>query len=142
MGAQLRAVSDDGVRSQQALALLFAETVELRHEPSHPSDGPVSGRLLGEVSRREVEAAGRALLDLCSASEVTTEGDAIRVRGRTVGTLSDGTKVDMHTDTVFTVADGAIVGLYSDMDDASMAVWGQVLIAGGFEIPEDFITGQ
>jgi hypothetical protein len=142
MAVRLRAVSADRVRSHLALASLFAETIELRHEPSHPSDGPISGRLLAEVSRREVDAAGRALPDLASNVEVTVEGDSLRVRSRTTGTLSDGTKVDVQTNTVFVVADGAIVGLYSDMDEASMAAWGHVLAAGGFEIPGDILTTE
>src|SRR2546423_547855 len=127
---RLRAVAHDRVKSQQTLASLFADTIELRHEPTHPTDGPIAGRLLAEVSRREVEAVGRALPDVDSKSEIYVEGDAIRVRAHTTGTLADGTPVDVNSDALFTVAGGAIVALQSDMDEASMMAWGTVLMAG------------
>jgi hypothetical protein len=133
---ELRAARDDRFKSQRALASLLAETIDLRHEPPHPTDGPIPGRLLAEVSLREVEAVGRAMPDVSTESDVAVEGDAIRVRGRTTGTLADGTRIDIQTHTVFTVAGGAIVALQSEMDEVSMATWGQVLMAGGFEIPE------
>ena len=49
-------------QSQETLAALFAEPRwGLRHVPPSPSDGPIPGRRLAELSRREVEASGRAL---------------------------------------------------------------------------------
>ena len=57
------------------------------------------------------------------------------MRGRTSGTLADGTRVDVETNTLFTIADGAIVALQSDMDPSSVEAWKQVLAAGSFEVP-------
>ena len=137
---RMRAAGDDPVRSQQTLASLFAEQVELRHVPPSSSDGPIPGALLAEVSRREVEASGRALVGpVARESEITVEGDAIRVRNRIAGTLADGSTVELRTNTLFTVTDGAITALQSDMDAASMAMWGKALAAGGFEIPEGIV---
>jgi len=132
----MRAAADDPVQSQQVLAALFAEHVELRHVPPSASDGPIAGARLAELSRREVEASGRALQGgVQRRSEITVEGDAIRVRAQVGGTLADGSTVDVRTNTRFTVTDGAITALESDMDEATMAAWGQVLYAGGFELP-------
>ena len=47
---RMRAAGDDPARSQQTLASLFAEQVELRHVPPSSSDGPIPGALLAEVS--------------------------------------------------------------------------------------------
>jgi ketosteroid isomerase-like protein len=133
---QMRAVAHDRAKSRELLSGLFAEKVELRHSPPSPSDGPIPGSLLADVSKREVEALARALPDLVHEEpEITVEGDAIRVRGRTLGTLADGTNIDVRTNTLFAVADGAIVGLQSDMDPLSVSAWQKVLAAGGFEIP-------
>jgi ketosteroid isomerase-like protein len=133
---QMRAVALDRAKSREVLAGLFAETVELRHSPPSPHDGPIPGSLIADVSKREVAALARALPDVVHEEpEITVEGDAIRVRGRTVGTLTDGTKIDVRTNTLFSVADGAIVGLQSDMDALSVSAWQKVLAAGGFEIP-------
>ena len=135
---ELRAASGDVVKTQEVMARRFAEQIELRHVPPHPSDGPMPSRLLVEVARREVAAVERALPDRVTDSDVTVDGNAIRVQNRTRGTLSDGTTVDVQTDTRFTVADGEIVGLESNMDAASMEAWGTVLAAGGFELPANF----
>ena len=135
---ELRAASGDVVKTQEVMARRFAEQIELRHVPPHPSDGPMPSRVLVEVARREVAAVERALPDRVTDGDVTVVGDAIRVQNRTQGTLSDGTRIDVRTDTRFTVADGAIVALESNMDAASMEAWGSVLAAGGFELPADF----
>jgi hypothetical protein len=122
--------------AQEVLTGRFAEAVELRHDPPSPSDGPIPGTLLAEVSRREVEAVGRALRERVDGDpDVTVDGDVIHLRGRTQGTLHDGSIIDVRTSTRFTVADGKIVALQSDMDSASGEAWGKVLAAGGFEVP-------
>ena len=115
---QLRAAGNLGA-TQEMLARLFADEIVLRHEPPHPSDSPIPGRLLAEMARREVDAVKRALPDAEQSSEVAVEGDGVRMRGRTRGTLADGTAIDVHTNTLFTVADGRIVGLRSEMDAQS-----------------------
>ena len=135
---ELRAGEGDVVKTQEVLAQRFAEQIELRHVPPLESDGPIAARLLVQVAGREVAAVERALPDRVIDGDVAVEGDVIRVRNRTQGTLADGTSIDVQTDTRFTVADGAIVGLESNMDAASMEAWGQVLAAGGFELPADF----
>jgi hypothetical protein len=138
---ELRAAAGDTTKTQDVMARLFAENIDLRHVPPLPSDGPIPGRLLAEVSRREVAAVERALRNrVDSDSEVTVDGDQILVRSRTRGTLDDGTSIDVRPSTRFTVAGGAIVGLQSDMDGESMEAWGKVLAAGGFEIPADVPT--
>lgn len=139
---EMRAVTHDRDRSRELLAGLFAENVELRHVPARPADGPIAGSFLAEVSRREVEALPRALRDVVhDEAEITVEGDAIRVRGHTSGTLPDGTRIDVRTNTLLTVANGAIVALQSDMDAPSTEAWQKVLVAGGFEVPPRTAAG-
>ena len=123
---RLRVVADDRTVFQQTLASLFAGAVQLHHEPARPTDGPIPGRLIAEVSRLETEAAGRrlSLMSLESRTEIVVDGHAVRVIGRVTGTLGDGTAIDVHTNVDFTIADGKIVGLLSDMDEASTTNWG------------------
>jgi hypothetical protein len=136
---QLRATAGDPIANQETLARLFADEIHLQHEPPHPSDGPIPGRLLAEMARREIAAVTRALPDADQSSEITVEADAVRMRGRTRGTLADGTAIDVQTNTLFTVADDRIVGLRSDMDARSMESWGLVLATGGIEVPPEFL---
>ena len=133
---EMRAVAADRTKSRDLLASLFAETVELRHVPPSPSDGPIPGRVLAAVAGGEVAALARAMPDAEHGdSEITVEGDAVRVRGRMSGTLGDLTRIDVETNTLFTIADGAIVALQSDMDAGSVESWQKVLAAGSFEVP-------
>jgi hypothetical protein len=141
VAAELRAAVGDEGTTHELLARRFAEYVELRHTPPHPTDGPIPGRLLGEVAGREVAAVGRALRERDdSEAEITVEGDRVWVRRRTRGKLADGTTIDVRSSTRFVVTDGAIVGLESDMDPGSMEAWGKVLAAGEFEIPADMLA--
>jgi ketosteroid isomerase-like protein len=133
----LRAASTSSEGASSVLAELYAEKVDLRHEPRLATDGPVDGALLGEMGRREIAASRRALTSTSEpASEITVEGDAIRMRSRTRGRLDDGTVIDVTTNTLFRVADGRIVELVAEMDEADVQAWGQVLVAGGIEVPE------
>jgi ketosteroid isomerase-like protein len=133
---QMRAVVNDRTKSRELLASLFAENVAIHHVPPGPNDGAIPGSRLADVSKREVEALARALPNAVQEDpEITVEGDAVRVCGRTSGTLADGTRIEVRTNTLFTVADGAIVGLESNMDADSVSAWRKVLASGGFEIP-------
>ncbi len=134
--AQQLVATTDPEGSWEALTRLFAKEVELRHVPPAPTDGPIPGALLAQISHGEVEALSRALPNAThDQPEITVEGDAIRVRRRTHGSLADGTPVDLRTNTVFSIADGQVVALQSDMDGESRRVWQSVLSAGGFPPP-------
>ncbi len=133
---ELVASAGDPEGSWKALTGLFAEEIELRHVPPAPTDGPIAGALLAEISAREVAALSRAMPDARhDQPEITVEGDAIRIRRRTHGLLADGTPVDLSTHTLMSIADGRVVALESDMDAESMRAWRDVLAAGGFEVP-------
>jgi hypothetical protein len=63
------------------------------------------------------------------------------MRTRTTGTLPDGSAVDVQTGAGFTVAHGQIVAVRAQMDDTTMSQWAEVLAAGAFEIPAEFVSG-
>jgi len=135
IAADMRAVAHDRVASQELLASLFAEQVELRHVPASPNDGPIAGALLATVARREVEAMPRAFDgEVGHDTDIAVEGETIRVRGRVTGTLRDGSTVELRTNTLHTIAGGQIVALESDMDPDSLATWQRVLAAGGMHV--------
>jgi hypothetical protein len=131
--AQQLAATADPEGSWRALTRLFAKEVELRHDPPAPTDGPIPGALLAQISQREVEALSRAVPNAThDPPEITVEGNAIRIRRRTQGSLPDGTPVDLRTNTLFSIAEGRVVALQSDMDGESVRMWQRVLFAGGF----------
>ena len=129
------AVAHDRVASQELLASLFAEQVELRHVPASPNDGPIAGALLATVARREVEA----MPERSTARSDTTPTSRSRARPYTSGAgspgpLRDGSTVELRTNTLHTIAGGQIVALESDMDPDSLATWQRVLAAGGMQV--------
>jgi hypothetical protein len=117
---------------------LYADTVELAHEPPLPSDGPVPGRVLIAPGGEEVAAVERAMPDVwLDEPEVTVEGDHIRVRNRMGGTLTEGRAVDVCTNTAYAIEGGGIVGLRSEMAPEDRELWAGVLAAGDFPVPAD-----
>ena len=73
-----RDLQDAGSSRAQRLADLYAETVELRHVPPIPSDGPIPGSALAEVSLRETAAVAKALPDRSETAEIKVEGDTAK----------------------------------------------------------------
>jgi len=131
IAAAMRVAGADRRRSQELLASLFADQVAIRHVPPAPTDTMVPRDVIVDVAAREVAALARALPDAEHGdADVTVEGDTVRVRSRTIGTLRDGTPIDVLTNTCFTVAGGRIVALQSEMDAASADAWRTVLAAG------------
>jgi ketosteroid isomerase-like protein len=136
----LRSAAGNQAKTHDVLAIYFADPVDVRHEPAGPTDGPMPKELLVRVALAETEAMGRALPDATSESDVSVDGDAIHVRGRTRGTLPDGTDVDFETAVVFLVADGAIVGIRSESVPGNAETMGKVFAEGKFELPPDLIA--
>ncbi len=134
---QLRAdyASPDPDR-EPAMASLFAETVELRHTPPAPTDGPLPGAMLREVALAETRAANRAFTEMVRDNvQVTVDGSSIRLQSTTKGTLVTGEAVSIDTDVVVEVKEGRIVAMEARMDEEAGAQWRQALEAGGFEVP-------
>jgi hypothetical protein len=127
----------DGLR--WAMSGLYAETIELVHEPPLASDGPMPGRVLIALGGEEVAAVERAMPDVwMHEPEVTVEGEhRLRVRNRMGGTLADGTTVEVSTNTVYDIEEGRIVGLRSEMAPEDTQRWGAVLSAGDFQVPPE-----
>jgi len=136
----LRSAAGNQAKTHGVLAAYFADPVDVRHVPAGPTDGPMPKQLLVAVAHAETEATTRALPDAASESEVLVDGDAIHVRGRTRGTLADGTDVDFATSVVFHVADGTIVGIRSESLPGSAEAMGKVFAEGKFELPADLIA--
>jgi hypothetical protein len=137
IAARLRAdyesPSPDGV---PAMATLFADSVELRHDPPIPTDGPIPGATLRDVAIAETRAANRAFTEVVRDNvEVTVDGPSIRVRATTKGTLMTGAAISIDTDVVVEVRDGEIVAMNAHLGDENTARWREALEAGGFERP-------
>lgn len=86
----------DRDRLRMTMKQLYAETIELAHEPRLPTDGPLPSRVLVALAGQEVAALERAMPDAwLDEPEVTAEGQYIRVRNRMGGTLADGSAVEV-----------------------------------------------
>jgi ketosteroid isomerase-like protein len=139
---ELRAAYRAGPSAGQAvMASLFADSVVLHHDPPLPSDGPIPGAFLREMSGLETAAAHRALPDLrYDTVEVSGDDDTVRVRSKVTGTLASGEAVEVATDVVLDLRDGRIVGLTGHLEPHDQEQWSAVLAAGGFEVPPELLA--
>jgi ketosteroid isomerase-like protein len=138
---ELRAAYRAGPSAGHAvMASLFGESVVLRHDPPLPTDGPIPGGFLREMSGLETAAAHRALPDLRYESvDVSGDDDAVRVRATVTGTLATGEVVAVTTDVLLELSDGRIVGLTGALGPDDQEQWSAVLAAGGFEVPPELL---
>jgi hypothetical protein len=131
---QLRADLEAPSSGPPALASMFAETVELRHAPPTPTDGPVAGSLLREQTTAAEAAFSRAMPDrTLDDLRIDVEGDTIHIQGRMRGTLGNGTSVDLLRDQLLEIRDGQVVIFETRLDDRDAARTQEVLTAGGFD---------
>jgi hypothetical protein len=134
----IRRAGADRDRMRRTMSGLYADTIELAHEPPLPSDGPMPGSVLIALGGEEVAAVERAMPDVwMDEPAVTVEGDHIRVRNRMGGTLAGGAEVRVSTNTVYAIDEGRIVGLRSEMAPDDVQQWGAVLSAGSFQVPPE-----
>lgn len=115
-----------------ALGQLYADEVELRHEPPLPPDGVVDGRRLAESSEKEAAAIAGALQDQrYDRVEVTVDSDTVLVQACLVGALADGKAVSLPTRMRCRVDAGRIVAITHEMGPEAMRAWAEVAVAGG-----------
>jgi hypothetical protein len=112
---------------------LYAEQVELRHQPPLPPDGVVDGGRLAETSDKEALAITSALRDQHYADvEVGVDGDRVSIRASLVGTLADGSSVSLPTRMHCRIDHGGrVVAITHDMGVEAMRAWAEVAVAGG-----------
>ena len=112
---------------------LYAEEVELRHEPALPSDGVVDGRRLAASSDREAAAITGALSDQrYDDVDVSVADDRVTVGASLVGTLADGRVVRLPTRMHCRIDEsGHVAAITHDMGPEAMRAWAVVAVAGG-----------
>ena len=117
---------------RSTLGGLYADEVELRHEPPLPSDGLVDGRRLAESSDREAAAIASTIADQrYGDSDVTLDGEVVTVRTALEGTLPDGRAVSLPTEMRCRVGAGRVVAITHALGPDAMRAWAEVAVAGG-----------
>ncbi len=119
IAAELQVQFDNGTW-HEALIPHLADTIEVRHHPVQPGDGPIAGSEYAVLMRgehlREFMPDERQI-----AEKITVDGDVITAAQRFVGTLVDGTKIDMPLSQTFTFADGKLAAIDHYTDPADTA---------------------
>ncbi|MGO8864542.1 MAG: hypothetical protein ACLQRH_27755 [Acidimicrobiales bacterium] len=124
-----------------AMSSLFAETIELSHVPSLPADGPITADLLRAISAADMAAVSRGLLNLVAEkATVTVEASSIRIRSSLRGNLATGKPIKVDNDVLIEIRDGKIVALQGHRDEDSWAQWFEVLEAGDFDPPAEWLA--
>lgn len=126
--------------AQSTLAALYAESVELRHVPAFPSDGPIDGVRLRESSHREAAAIRNAIPDYdYDDVQVVTVGERVHVKAFIRGTLGTGSSVRLLSEMYCSVRDERIVGVEHHMDNDTLVAWVEVAEAGGLRVPDELL---
>ncbi|HEV3354762.1 MAG TPA: nuclear transport factor 2 family protein [Acidimicrobiales bacterium] len=136
VAAALRAALEQGPEAfRGCLGSLYADRVELRHEPALSVDGPVDGRRLAETTEAEAAAITSALGDQhYGAGEVVVDGDTVTVRTSLEGSLPSGEAASLPTHMICGVADGRIAAITHQMGPDAMQAWLRVAEAGGLVV--------
>lgn len=122
------------------LGALFADEVDLRHEPPLPADGIVGGTRLAAATEREAVAITGVLADRRYGDiDVTVDGDQVLVRTALMGTLPDGRAVVLPTRMRCTIAHGRISALTHEMGADALRAWAEVAVAGGLGSAEKLL---
>jgi hypothetical protein len=120
---QLRNAYARGFAETQTGAFpFFAETVDIRHLPPSPLDGPRLTPELQEETLRQVAAMRRAVPDLAMDTKVDARGeDTVIVASVMSGTLPDGATLRADVLIEYELAGGKIVrSTASGPDPATM----------------------
>jgi ketosteroid isomerase-like protein len=116
MAERLRAAGD-GER-EQVLAELFAETVELQHDPVNEHDGPMPRERLTKGATAERDMLAQVMPDFTATFSYEVDGDRIIEQYHMGGTMPNGEVLDNPMVITFTVADGAITVMHAKFDPA------------------------
>jgi hypothetical protein len=123
------------------MASLYADTIELRHNPPRRADGPIEASALRDISVADMAAVNRGLTEReFDTPRITVEGSSIRIQSTMRGTLASGDPIKVDNDVLLEVRDGKIVALEAHRDEESWAQWFKVLEAGGFDPPADWLA--
>jgi ketosteroid isomerase-like protein len=115
-----------------AVAQLYADKVELRHEPPLSLDGIVDGKRLAESSKHEAAAITGVLSDLRYAdTQVSLDGDCVTIAMNLLGTVPTGASVRLPIRMQCRIEDGRIVAVTQAMGQDAMQAWAQVAAAAG-----------
>lgn len=123
------------------MSSLFADTIELSHVPPLPADGPITADLLRAISAADMTAVSGGLLDpVAEKATITVEGSSIRIRSSFRGSLAAGKPIKVDNDVLIEVREGKIVALQGHRDEESWAQWFEVLEAGNFDPPAEWVA--
>jgi hypothetical protein len=123
------------------MSSLFAETIELSHVPPLPADGPITADLLRAISVADMAAVSSGLLNrVAEKASITVEGSSIRIRSSLRGNLATGKPINVDNDVLIEIRDGKIVALQGHRDEDGWAQWFEVLEAGNFDPPAEWLA--
>lgn len=125
-----------------ALLGLYADEINMGHTPPMPMDGPWTLPAMTALARTEQAAFSKALPNTVRERvQVTVEDNRIDYSAAWTGKRSDGRDVQVTMDAEFWVRDGRIVAQNLKMPAAMLAIYGELLMSGGFS-PERLVENM
>lgn len=103
----------------EALGALYADVVQVTHNPPAPTDGRVSGEALRVARREKMPLLRAAATNFHTTAQAQARGDLIRFSWTYRGVLDDGTLMAAVQRCELTVRDGRIVAIVNHHDPES-----------------------
>jgi ketosteroid isomerase-like protein len=118
----------------EALSEVAADKVEIVHVPAQPVDGHLDSATWAAAEAAVASAIRTVIPNFAvKPTEVTTEGDEIRLVSFLTGTLEDGSRLNHRVETAFTVKKDKIVKsvAHTDTDSDSFQLLMKALMSLG-----------
>jgi len=120
IAAQLQGTGDTvDEAALQVLGPLYADQIELAHEPRSEADGVVARQWLLDVSVRERDTFAESMPDVRREATWEARGDDVVARRRVRGTTPDGKALDFDSEVTYVLRGGVItrISVVSVPDD-------------------------
>ena len=132
IAAELRAAyARDWEQGRRSVWTYFAPTIDIRHQPPLPQDGPTPAALVVQQSVAEFASYKGLLAGFHEESTIQVEGNHIVCDLVLAGTASDGTELRAPVRQVLTVEDGLVTASEVSLEPEVLAQLVAIVRAGG-----------
>jgi hypothetical protein len=132
IASELRAAYARGwEEGRRSVWTYFAPTIDIRHQPPLPHDGPTPATVVEEQSVAEFASYKRVLAGFREENAIRVDGNRVVCDLVLIGTAADGTELRAPVRQVLTVEDGLVTASEVSLDPEVLAKLVAIVRPGG-----------